>query len=378
MHKAVLLTLGRLPKGLEVARCLNAAGCQVYVADPFGIHLSKPSRAVQKSYQVTAPNDDRDAFLSDLEKIIERHDIDLVLPVSEEVAHVVDLHDRLPAGVQLLCPEPQQLLQLHDKLAFIKSAAAAGLKTPQTLRATDAGAHDFSVQHDYVVKPALGCSGSGLRLARKGEPLRAHEISDAMLLQQRINGQEVSTFSLAKDGRVIGSTVYRGLIFAGTVAVCFERLTHMRAVEDWISTFVQHEKFSGFIAFDFIMDSQGTPYPIECNPRLTSGVHFFNHDDLARALLEPDAAGPVGFKPQHRLQEGHTSLTKAYAALPRVFEFLRRLRLVFTTRDVLWSWRDPGPFMLMTPMSWPVIKKAIFQGKSLGQAATQDIELQSK
>lgn len=376
MTRAVLLTLGRLPKGLELARCLSKAGHTVYVADPFGLHLSKPSRYVKKSVKVTPPNDDQAGFLNDILATVQDYGIDLIIPISEEVVHVAQLDGRLPKGTTLFCPLPDQLGRLHDKFAFIQTARAIGLAVPETHRADTPAALRLAAKSDYVIKPALGCSGAGLRLAKKGALVDASERSPRNVLQRRINGEEVSTFSVVRDGRVLGNVVYKGLIFAGTVATCFERIESAQAVEDWIQRFVEAERYSGFIAFDFIIDTAGMPHPIECNPRMTSGVHFLRHDDLAKAVLDADPQGAIRFKDEPRFQEGHTSLTKAYSALPHFRTFLRRLKLVLTTRDVLWSWRDPLPFVLMTPMSWPVLSQVMFKGVSFGQAATRDIEWQ--
>jgi hypothetical protein len=66
----VLLTLGRLPKALALARACRAAGCRVLVADPFRWHLCRPSRAVDRCYRVTAPNTSLSAYLDDLEAIV--------------------------------------------------------------------------------------------------------------------------------------------------------------------------------------------------------------------------------------------------------------------------------------------------------------------
>ena len=62
----VLLTLGRLPKSLALARALASVGCRVIVADPFRWHLCRPSRDVARCYRVRAPNDGLDAYLDDL------------------------------------------------------------------------------------------------------------------------------------------------------------------------------------------------------------------------------------------------------------------------------------------------------------------------
>lgn len=374
LPQKVLLTLGRLPKGLELARCLHRAGCDVYIADPFGTHLSKPSRAVKRSFRVAAPNSDEAAFSRDILQIVAACGIDLIIPVSEEVLHVAQLADRLPEGTRLLAAPFERMLRVHDKHAVMKTVRAAGLQAPETHHADMAEAAALAARSDYVVKPVFGCSGAGLRFGAKGAPLFPAEKHPGNIVQSRIRGREVSSLTLVRDGKVLGSVLYQGLVFAGTVATCFERVQDAPEAEAWIERYVAAQGWTGFIAFDFMIDSSGMPWPLECNPRLTSGVHFFDHGDLAAALLDGDLPAPVRYKPQTRFQEGHTTLTKAYSRIRHPKEFLRRLKLVFGTRDVLWSWADPAPFLLMTPMSWPVLSQVLFGGTAFGEAATRDIE----
>ena len=83
-RKTVLLTLGRLPVALDLARGFEAAGWRVIVAEPFAMHLCRMSRSVAKSRRVTAPLASPQQYRSDLLRIIREDAIDLVVPVSEE------------------------------------------------------------------------------------------------------------------------------------------------------------------------------------------------------------------------------------------------------------------------------------------------------
>ena len=373
MDRAVLLTLGRLPKGLELARCLHAAGCRVYVAEPFGWHLSKPSRAVERSFRVTAPNRDGGRFAEEMLAIIDSERIDLVVPVSEEALHVSLLQPHLPSRVTLLSPPFSQLLQLHHKLTFNEAAKEAGLIVPRTSRASEPEADAIVAASDHVIKPALGCSGAGLKLVPRGTPLAPHDRDPSLVVQERKYGREISSLTLARNGRNLGTVLYEGLVFSGTVATCFRRVDDTPQALAWIERFVAQQNYSGFIAFDFIVDSDGGVWPIECNPRLTSGIHFMDHGDLAACLLGAAPAHHIRMKAESSFQEGHTTLAEAYAKILEPREFLRRLKCLFGARDVLWSLRDPLPFLLMTPMSWDVLRQVFFQGASLGEAATRDI-----
>ncbi|MEL7480506.1 MAG: ATP-grasp domain-containing protein [Pseudomonadota bacterium] len=373
MTETVLLTLGRLPKGLELARALHGAGCRVLVADPFGLHVCKPSRAVAKSFRVRAPNQDRQGYLDDLADIIDGEGVDLVVPVSEEAVHVSFLRERLPEGARLFGP-PRALLQaLHDKFLFNERVAKLGLRAPATFEAGTPEAADFTTRSDYVVKPREACSGTGVKLRKAGAPLTVEDRQPGNLVQERRYGQEVSSLTLARDGRVLGTAVYRGLIYSGTVSCCFERVDTCPDVHAFIERFVSDTDYSGFIAFDFILDGEGGAWPLECNPRLTSGVHLMRADDLAAAVRPGLSAPTVRLNETRRYQEGHTTLTETYAAIFRPKEFFRRFGYLLRSKDVIFSMRDPLPFFLMTPMSWTILRKVIFGGKSFGEAATDDI-----
>jgi predicted ATP-grasp superfamily ATP-dependent carboligase len=373
MTGTVLLTLGRLPKALELARALHAAGCRVLIADPFRRHVCRPSRTVAKSFVVPAPNTDARAYRCALLKIVREEKVDLVIPVSEEALHAADIAPELPSETKLFGPTPDVLRRLHDKLDFNASAAALGLPVPESARGDSEAAETLSQRMDYIVKPIHGCSGMGLSLRKRGELLQPADRQPGQIVQERLYGRHLSSFSIAEAGRILATVIYRGRIYSGTVCVCFERVEDAPQAEAWITRFVAAERYSGFVSFDFIEDAGGTPRAIECNPRLTSGVHFVDPAGLAIAVLKPETTLKSGLKPTRAFQEGHTALLEVYGALLRPREFARRLRALLTAEDVLFRLKDPMPFFMFTPMSWDVLGRAMRERISLGKAATQDI-----
>ena len=372
MTPTVLLTLGRLPKALTLARALHRAGCRVIVAEPFRWHVCKPSNSVARCYRVTAPNTDRAAYLDELLAIIEREHVELVVPVSEEALHVAQLRPRLPAGVRLLGPGLSTIVDLHDKLRFARRAAELGLSVPATEPAGSTEAIALSRAENYVVKPIDGCSGIGLQLCEKNTPLG--DLPQGMLVQRRVEGRHISTLSYYSSGLQLVTVCYEGIVYAGTVAICFQRVDNPPAIEAWINRFCADLDFTGFIAFDFIVDEQDVPWAIECNPRVTSGIHFLDENALGQALLDPSPASRVPVDDRHpRFQWAYSTLTEAYAAVFRPAEFWRRMRALVAARDVVWSLSDPLPFLLMTPMSWEILWPAMTSGVSMGEASQRDI-----
>jgi hypothetical protein len=372
MARTVLLTLGRLPTALDLARGFAAIGWRVVVAEPFAWHLCRPSRSVARSYQVTAPTRDPDAYAREILAIAAREEAELILPVSEETMHLAALHDQLPNGVRLYAPRQPEILALHGKRSFNALAASHGLAVPETVGLERASA--LLEQGRIVIKPEFSCSGRGVRFLDPGSPPPVADPARPMLAQRFLAGEHVSSFSVAHEGKILTSSLYRAAVTSGTVAVAFERLVDRPDLDAWILRFAQATGHSGFLSFDFIIEPGGAAMAIECNPRVTSGIHFLEPADLARAILAPEAA-KIAFRPQSRLQQFYPCLTETQASL---FKRRRPLRQNFDvlsrTRDVAWAGSDPLPFLLMPITSLAIMRLTFGQGLSFAEAATADIE----
>ncbi|MEL6750757.1 MAG: ATP-grasp domain-containing protein [Pseudomonadota bacterium] len=373
MQKTALLTLGRLPKALDVATALHGAGWRVIVAEPAKWHLSRVSRSVAASFTLTAPNDDRAAYLDDLLDIIARENVSLVVPVSEEAMHATLVMPRLPQGVRFFSLPHDAIARLHDKLAFARMAETFGLAVPQTHHLGTPEAERLAAASDHIIKPVSTCSGQGLEICKAGDPLPDAAARPVSVVQTFLGGAHKSTFSIAHEGRVIGTIVYRAAILSGTVAVAFERLDGELEIEGWVETFVAKANHSGFIAFDLIDDSEGVPHAIECNPRITSGVHFVEPADLAGAVLDPASQTALRAKPHRTMQQFYPSLTETQTAAFRRDDFRRKLRVLATAKEANFAWRDPLPLWLMPFTSWGIMKRAFVNGESFGEASTHDI-----
>ena len=361
-----LLTLGRLPKALDIARALHGAGWRVLVAEPFARHLTGASNAVSRSIQVTAPTLDGQAYLHELRQIIAAESVDLVVPVSEETMHVAALHD---CGVRVFTMPPDIVRYLYDKLGFIQFSQSLGLTVPRTTVMSDPATAATFCSAAVVVKPRLSCGGRGVQFLQALPELQA---DDQLIVQDWITGAVHSTCSVVHEGRCLGTVVYRAAQLSGSVAVAFDRIDHP-AIEAWVETFARASNWSGFLSFDFVVDDTGTPYGIECNPRATSGIHFFVQSDLGAAMMNPHAVRHIGLRPERRLQQFWACLTEAQKQ-PLGRALMRSLGQLFSTPDVTWRRDDPWPLLGMPYTAWPIIAAANREGVSFGEVATRDLD----
>lgn len=367
----VLITLGRLPKGLDVARGFAAAGCRVIVAEPFAWHLARMSRAVSACFTVPPPSDGEAAYLDALAAICAREAVDVVVPISEETMHVAHLGPRLPPGTRLFTMPPHLVLELHDKQRFIDRAMRLGLAVPRTALLGTAEAEALARAADVIVKPVFSCAGKGVRRLERGTAL---PVADGpCVVQEFLPGRVVSNCTLAIGGKVRATAVYSGAIMSGTVAIAFRREDSLPQVERWIADFVAGVNWTGFIAFDFIVAEDGTVRAIECNPRTTSGMHFLDATEVARAILDPASTAPVGLRRETMLQQFWACLTETQAAALRGEGWRGLARTLFTTPDVTFRWRDPLPLLTMPATSWKILALAIRRRATFGEVAMLDL-----
>lgn len=386
IHGTVLLTLGRLPVALELARAFQTSGWRVVVAEPFRWPMTRLSRSVAKSIQIVAPNVDPEAYLTQLIAVVRDEAVTLVVPVSEEMLYVSRLHGMLATKVPVVCMPYQALFQLYDKWAFNQLLVSIGLPAPASCLIENVEQHPSLFMADYIVKPRLSCAGQGVSYYSAGNiPDKLHQL-DGLIAQQQLGGELCCTFAFVLKGSCTELVAYRSLLNAGSVSVCFERMDVPGKVAEQVKTIASHTAFSGMLSFDFMRDGQGQWLAIECNPRATSGLHLLERSSIATLMLnlaEQQCVGIPGKSIAHvakadkkpaRMQEFWSALSTLDVRLLRGRFKLREWRNLISTRDINWSVRDPLPFVLLVVIMWPILWQAIKQKRAVSELLMQDVQ----
>ncbi|OXM82921.1 ATP-grasp domain-containing protein [Paenibacillus rigui] len=393
----VLLTGGRAPAALEMARLLAAAGCEVIAAESAAHHLCRVSRAVKRSYRVPGPAEDPASFIAALEAVIRQEAIDWLIPTCEELYFIAAGYERLSQQCRVFTAPLAQLRKLHSKWHFIRSAEHHGFSVPKTVRIQSAAQwqelvhsgclEDMLAGGGCVLKPEYSRFAAKVRMVKSRKELLA-SVSELQaplsfpcypwVAQQYIAGREICTYSIAHQGRLTAHAAYASQYAVnGGANVYFEPLDHP-AVREWVSRYTALEEFHGQIAFDFIETDDGRLYPIECNPRTTSGLHLLAGElGLASALLAPEALGSADVV---QPSQGVSSMLAvpmlaiglsggvSWAAAPAW------LRKWLRAKDVTFRWLDPRPSLEQLPMLLDMRRTAVRRGLSLIEASTCDIE----
>lgn len=361
---------------------MRAAGHEVFVAESLRAHLCRHSRAVTSSFEVPSPREDRAGFIAALADILVRQRIDYLIPTCEEVFHVAWGRKTLSEHAQVFAPSLEQLRVLHSKWDFIKLLEGLDFLTPETWRLQ--APEDvldvigpLAAGERLVFKPVFSRFAAKVRFYTAGEDTRdlpRPSPQEPWVAQRFIAGTPYCTYGVAREGRLTAHAVYPSIFTAGQGAtIHFQAIAHPR-IEAWVSRLVAALGYTGQIAFDFIETSEGELYPLECNPRATSGVHLFRPKDRLDGAFFGEASEPL--RPQAK-RAAMLSLAMGLYGLPSV-RSLRQLgawgKAIITSREILFDWKDPLPALgQMTALAelWRTSRR---EGISLLEASTWDIE----
>ncbi len=215
----VLITGARAPVALDMARAFRAAGCAVALADsvfPFAAALARPRFPI---HRLPPPRFAFDAFRARLVELMA--EIDLLVPTCEEVFWLAAAAARDGWTARLFAPSLKVLRSLHSKADFAALARAEGVDAPATVTLTAATDLAGLAWADLVAKPEFCRFGTRTLIAPQPASLRAIRPTEEhrWVAQERIEGEELCAFSIARGRRLIACAVYRPIAAAPPLRV---------------------------------------------------------------------------------------------------------------------------------------------------------------
>ena len=387
--KRILITGARAPVSIDLSRRFHAAGHKVLLCDSVRFPIGRFTNQRHSSHRVPSPRYDTAGFIFELNRIIDEHQIDLVIPTSEECfylsAYREDLH----------CPcliESLQLLEsLHNKFTFSQTYENEFASAPRTdLLPTTNDLHMYMPQSEnFVFKPVYSRFADLALVGPSKSKLSQlnFEPAQAWVAQEKVEGTEVSSFSLANKGRLLAHSSYTTPYRAGQGAgIFFEPLENMDIL-NYVEAFLRQTNFTGQIGFDFIIDSEDQPWVIECNPRATSGIHLFAPDsNLCEAYLSVLDAPTATDDPRRDEYADYVPMQPDVRMIGAAMPFwgglqsiLRRQPLKFirdfrSAKDVLTDKNDRQPLFYLPLTMAELGFNAVRKLHSLQAASTDDME----
>lgn len=379
--KRILLTGGRAPATLDLARKFKKSGHEVYVAESISYHLCRYSNAIKKCFTVPSPAKEKTAYINALVSLIQKYQIDLIIPTCEEVFYISSEMEKLNSLTKVFTDKIDILHQLHNKFSFNEMIEGTGISVPKTVLISSLDEYKSlvakgQITYPHVLKPAYS------RFASQTKFVFTPGVIDIDISTQRpwvaqtyIQGELVCTYSICYEGKILANIFYSNHYSAGEkgAGISFKVIEDNKLLQ-WVAEFVKNINYTGQIAFDVILASDNTLWPIECNPRATSGIHLFSDaQDISDAFLCNNVISNTLKSKTHPM----LSLAMLIYGLPGIrslSSFLKWANCFFAGKDVIFRWSDPLPFMAQFFSVLNFFKISRRQNISIIEATTHDIE----
>ncbi|KTF39384.1 hypothetical protein [Xanthomonas translucens] len=380
--QAVLITGARAPVALDLARRFAAQGWRVHLADSVACRISGWSHAVAARHRIAPARYAPAAYIADLNALVARQRIALLLPTCEEVFYLARYRHALPTQLDVLVDAFDTLRALHSKWHFLHLARAidADVDVPDSMRVRSLEqARDWSGRAPLVLKPEYSRFGVHVRVHPHGLPGAAPPLPEQgdWVAQRYCAGEERCSYAVARNGVLLAHAVYRPRYRLQRSSSYYFDAAPAPQIERFTAQLVRSLRFSGHLSFDWIVSAQGRYSVIECNPRATSGLHLFAAADPLVAALDGSCRDPAAIVRPAPTRAAMLGLLMLGVALPAALRHgrLRQWRHDYARADdVLAPRGDRRPLAGALCDLGSHARLALAQRCSVREASTRDTE----
>ncbi len=370
-----VLILGASPRiSVSIARSLHRHGIPVDIASFQPEEPNIRSRAVRQFHRLPTRRQNPEAFTAALLALVRDQEFDLILPAGDQaLAALADLYDQL-GPLRMGCPSPRSVERVLNKSLTLETAQRCGIRVPFTCTVATIAELDAiapQLRFPVVVKPEKkGAAAFRVFYFNTLPDLRSALQSQnwsSVLLQEYCPGVGVGVEVLIHEGECVARFQHRRLREApatGGVAVFAisedpdpelmrSSLALLRALE-WEGVAMVEFRVERGTGISTLMEVNGRFWGSVSLP-IKAGVDFplyywqLFHGEQP---LVPDRY-KVGMRWRwgpgclDRIQSILFRNTGAVGSRPSRWQELLRAPADFSpfTREALWSWSDPFPFI---------------------------------
>lgn len=303
MTKRILITGARAPVALHFARLLSSAGHEVILADSQRFPIARATKHKSTFARLPKPSADFMAYGRAVEHLVKTERIDGILPTCEEIFYLAAWRDQAAPDLPLWARPFSNLAAVHNKFNFAVSTKGHAAKAPETLLLQNKADVQSVCANakNLVFKPVWSRFGSKVLIQPGREALKdlAPTPEYPWVAQTYLPGEELCCWAWLHKGQAAALSTYRPLYRVGQGAAMAFTKVEEPAIEKFVQDYGTQQNWTGHFSFDFKRSANGKLHVIECNPRATSGAHFFStQSNIVSALLDgtpakPDVTAPM-------------------------------------------------------------------------------------
>lgn len=291
----ILVTDGEARSALAVTRSLGRKGHAVFVCGRELKNISACSSFCMKAFQSPDLLKDCASYSQAIIEIARRERVDLIIPMTEQSAYVLNRERNLLGNsIILACAPPEKMEAVSNKCTLFQSASRLGIAMPETMYVADR--EDFFKQRNQitvfpvVVKPAFSkviegdciISSSVMYAADASELERLYETRPVLrypsLIQEMITGEGTGLFTLFDGDRHLALFSHRRLLEkppSGGVSVLSESVPLDEGMVEAARKLLADVAWTGIAMVEFKRDIRdGTAKLMEINGRFWGSLQL--------------------------------------------------------------------------------------------------------
>lgn len=376
LMKRIIVAGARAPVALDIVRKLKRSGYQSESLDCIHFPLARFSHSSDRFHLTSSPRFQNQDFEKDVLRLLADKDILQIIPTCEEAFYFSKIKTKYNLQ-EIFVDEFTKMEKLHNKWTFSEMSKTWSIQTPETFllnSAKDAEAF-LGKYSDYVFKPVYSRFASKTIVNATEALIKEIDYrAGSWVAQKKAKGLEICMYGVSVKGKLTAFSAYLPKYRVGVGAgIYLERYNDPRLVS-FAQEFAAALQYHGQFAFDFILDENKKYHLLECNPRSTSGVHFFSNDQKFVAAL-------LGKNEEVYIAENYPNRMIGAAVLifatgteifkGRVLSFIKNFSI---GKDIIWSFKDPMPFFGQFVTLLGFVVQAVKKGRSIHQVSSEDFE----
>lgn len=290
---SVLIPDGEAPVLMIVLNCLSEIkGIKIHVMSNDKNIPFKHSKNVHKFSYYPKPDSQTD-FIDNINEEVDKHDIDLILPIFEDAIRLILKNINLICSIDKLAllPSIDDFNIANNKSLLNKHLEKSNLPFPKSqIIKKNIDFNINKIKYPIIVKPVEGIGGgSGVYVFKENSELKEFIKSDKFnctyLLQDYVEGYDIDCSVLCENGEILAYTIQKPNLYANTKfapQLAFKFVKEDKLFDD-VKNLMQTLNWSGVAHLDMRYDKNTKEFKvIEVNPRywgsveasLYAGVNF--------------------------------------------------------------------------------------------------------
>lgn len=316
------MTDGNNRAALAITRSLGRAGHTVVVGDSRQSGIAQASRYCAERVVYPDPAKHEADFVDALAGEVRRHEIDVVLPVSDVPTIILtERRDLFEPACAVLAPCATAVLRAADKGEMVRLAGQLGVPVPRTAfleRRSDLDALLPELEYPIVIKPHRSRVRTperwlftSVRYAMSARELvadvgRRHDAEFPLLLQEFVSGYGMGVFACWRGNAPVAWFSHRRLREkppSGGVSVLSESIALSSAARGYTEALLAELGWCGVAMAEFKVGLDGTPRLMEINGRFWGSLQLAIDAgvDFPVLLLELASGRPMPPPPDYRV-----------------------------------------------------------------------------